>query len=569
MNTSQVCINCQTNFQIESDDFEFYKKVGTPPPTFCPHCRMVRRFMYRNERAWYKRVCAVTGKPVLSMYHPDLPLTVYEETYWKSDEWDPIAYGREYDFSRPFFEQFFNLFGAVPHPNLIQKNCVRSEYTNHTLNIKNCYFCVSTDTAEDSAYLFTAMIRIRNSFDGHLSKDSEFCYEFIDSTKCNRSVFIQNCEGCVDSALLYDCRNCSDCFACVGLRSGQYMILNEQYSKADYQKVINDYRNGSYSALQEAVQKFKELKLSHPRKYANIINATNVSGDDIYNARNCQRCFFVRDAVENLKYTYRAWESVKDCWDGFVVWKGAELCYETVSVSGQRIYLSAYVWGGSDIEYSYNCFDCNNCFGCVGLRSKSYCIFNKQYTKEEYEALVPKIREAMKEAGEYGEFFPSQYSPFTYNETINQDYFPIAKEEAIQQGFTWRDGEEKHHNITITTEAIPDSITDVPDTITKEVIACAHAGNCKDLCATAFRVTPDEFQFYKKMKLPLPRLCPNCRHFDRVRMKTPLALWHRDCMCQQDTHGHEGKCGNEFETSYAPERPETIYCESCYQAEVV
>ena len=29
-----------------------------------------------------------------------------------------------------------------------------------------------------------------------------------------------------------------------------------------------------------------------------------------------------------------------------------------------------------------------------------------------------------------------------------------------------------------------------------------------------------------------------------------------------------GKCTNEFETSYAPERPEIVYCESCYQKEV-
>ncbi|MFH1193084.1 MAG: hypothetical protein V1656_02080 [Candidatus Jorgensenbacteria bacterium] len=30
-----------------------------------------------------------------------------------------------------------------------------------------------------------------------------------------------------------------------------------------------------------------------------------------------------------------------------------------------------------------------------------------------------------------------------------------------------------------------------------------------------------------------------------------------------------GKCPNEFETSYAPERKEIVYCESCYNAEVV
>ena len=33
-------------------------------------------------------------------------------------------------------------------------------------------------------------------------------------------------------------------------------------------------------------------------------------------------------------------------------------------------------------------------------------------------------------------------------------------------------------------------------------------------------------------------------------------------------HQHDGQCPNEFETSYAPERPEIVYCEACYNAEV-
>ncbi len=118
----------------------FYEKIQVPPPTWCPECRMQRRFAWRNERTLHRNTCAATGKPVLSMYAPELPLTVYEENYWKSDAWDPMDYGMEYDSARGFFEQFNTLFFAVPHPNLIQKNCVGSEYSNHTLNIKNCYF---------------------------------------------------------------------------------------------------------------------------------------------------------------------------------------------------------------------------------------------------------------------------------------------------------------------------------------------------------------------------------------------------------------------------------------------
>jgi hypothetical protein len=40
-------------------------------------------------------------------------------------------------------------------------------------------------------------------------------------------------------------------------------------------------------------------------------------------------------------------------------------------------------------------------------------------------------------------------------------------------------------------------------------------------------------------------------------------------MCDIAKHGHKDKCQNEFETPYAPARPEIVYCEQCYQTEVV
>ncbi len=38
-------------------------------------------------------------------------------------------------------------------------------------------------------------------------------------------------------------------------------------------------------------------------------------------------------------------------------------------------------------------------------------------------------------------------------------------------------------------------------------------------------------------------------------------------LAKHHLHG-EKHCPNEFETSYAPDRPEIIYCEKCYQQEV-
>ena len=160
----------------------------------------------------------------------------------------------------------------------------------------------------------------------------------------------------------------------------------------------------------------------------------------------------------------------------------------------------------------------------------------------------------------YGEFFPPELSPFYYNETVAQEYFPLTKEEAIMRGYKWKERDNRNYKIDIKSEIIPDNIIEVNDEILDKIIECEHKGICNEQCTEAFKITPDELKFYQRMSLPLPHLCPNCRHYQRIKQRNPLKLWHRKCM-------KEG-CENEFETSYSPDRPEIVYCERCYQQEV-
>jgi ferredoxin len=202
------------------------------------------------------------------------------------------------------------------------------------------------------------------------------------------------------------------------------------------------------------------------------------------------------------------------------------------------------------------------------VRSKQYCILNKQYSKEEYEALVPRIIEHMNESPyvdkkgreyRYGDFMPPELSPYAYNESIAQDYFPLTREQAIERGYPWRDAQQKQYEVTSKAEDLPDHIRDVEEGILAEVIGCQHDGKCNDGCSTAFKITDNELTFYQKMEIPLPRLCFNCRFVERLQKKLPMRLFDRAC----------AKCGTEMKTSYGPDRPEVVYCEQCYQAEVV
>ena len=218
----------------------------------------------------------------------------------------------------------------------------------------------------------------------------------------------------------------------------------------------------------------------------------------------------------------------------------SERMYEGINIGLQcaDVKFSNECWSQLiNAEYCFNCHSSSNLFGCNGLRKTEYCILNKQYTKEEYEQLVSKIKAKMTNDKEYGEYFPMSLSPHAYNETVAQQFFPLTKEQALAKGYRWRDMEEKQY------------------TIGGDVLACEHAGKCAQSCTMAFKMIPDELAFYEQFKIPHPNLCPNCRHFERLTKRNPLKLWDRNCE----------KCGAEISTSYAPDRPEMVYCIQCYQ----
>jgi hypothetical protein len=215
-----------------------------------------------------------------------------------------------------------------------------------------------------------------------------------------------------------------------------------------------------------------------------------------------------------------------------------------------------------EVNYVENCHSSKHLFGCSAIKHGQYCILNKEYSKDEYFKLRDKLIDHMKKTGEYGEFFPSAMSNFGYNETMAQEYFPLSKEEALAKGFKWWDKLQKTTNKeTLKPEQVPDSIYDVSDDILNEVLVCIE-------CGRNYKIVHNELNFYKKHSIPIPSQCFFCRNSARLKFENPFKLWHRTCMCDKKHMHHNGKCEIEFETSYAPDRPEIVYCEKCYQQEV-
>ncbi len=584
------CQNCHQDFTIEPDDFAFYEKMKVPPPTFCPACRFQRRMAWRNGWHLFKKTEERTGEKIFSLFPEESPVKIYEKEYWNSDNWDPMVYAKDYNWQKPFFEQFIGLMRTVPHPAHSITNLVNCSYCTNANNLKNCYLVLASSYSEDSAYLIWDHAS-RSCMDSHMTDQCELSYGNINVAKSFRTLFSVDCSDCSEVILSKDCVGCNNCFGCVGLRNKSYCFFNQQFPKEEYEKKIAEANIKSHSALNEIKNKVYEYWKKFPNKYIHGRQNASVSGDYIYESKNALGCFRVREC-EDVRYCQNILSSARDCYDYSNWGENVELLYECLICglgnSRLRFCLQSYP-NNKDLEYCAFCQKSSDLFGCVGLKNKQYCIFNKQYTKEEYEKLVPKIKAHMNEMPyvdkggktyKYGEFFPSELSPFSYHITEAEELFPLNETEAKNGGFNWYPIKTEQHLPTVSASSIPDQIDNVDDSIINEIIGCEHEGACNHECTKAFRVISDEIKFCKRLGIPLPRLCPNCRHYERLIWRNPSRVWPRTCQCAgkksengiyQNTVAHFHKdqpCHKEFETSYAPDRPETVYCEQCYQAEV-
>ncbi|MFZ2150259.1 MAG: hypothetical protein WAV15_03830 [Minisyncoccia bacterium] len=570
------CQNCKKDFIIEFEDFNFYEKIKVPPPTFCPECRMTSRMIWRNERSLYKRDCDFCKKSIISVYSKDANFPVYCYECWWGDNWDPREYGQDYNFSKVFFEQLLELSTKVPRQALGVISNFNSPYLNYAWHSKNSYMCFDLGYGENVLYS-NACHYLKDSSDNSYCKKLDLCYECADSQESSMSDTLEKCKNCLDSSFLFNCKSCSSCILCSNLTSKQYCILNKQYTKEEYEKIKKDYIDGSFAKRESTAKLFKQLKIESIQRENNNVQVKNCTGDNIWSSDNCKKSFNVFKS-QNCKFVNDIDSSLKDSMDLSNAAEG-ELMYYSTSASGRSLFFNVFISSSFNIFYSILCpNNNNNLFACIGLRNKSYCILNKQYTKEEYEELIPKIKKHMDEMPyidsrglvyKYGEFFPREFSPFSYNETVAQENFPLNRDEAINQGYKWKDKDARNYAVEIMNENIPDNIKDATDDVIGKVIECKNKGENSEQCTEAFKIIEQEFYFYKRMNLPLPRFCPNCRHHERLGKRNPMKLWKRGCMCEKENHMHGSiKCEIEFETSYAPDRPEIIYCEKCYQQEV-
>ncbi len=538
----------QQPFTISDQELEFLQRIGIPLPTISPEERFRHLMAFRNEWKLYKRKCDATGEDIISAYPTDSHFTVYKNAYWWGDQWDPMQYGRNFDFTRPFFEQFAELQKAVPREGTSVFNSENCDYNSHWRMSRNCYLSSLGAKCEDVYYSYW-VANAKDIYDSGYINDSSFCSYSMDLKNCYNSVCISECNDSRDCSFSYQLQSCDNCMFSSNLVRKSYHIFNKPVSKEEFETFKTKIFDGSWKTWQQAHQDFLKIKSEAIQRNLHTLKCENCNGDHIYNSKNCNYCFDTHDSEDCENSISAVGKNIHSSYSAG--WTSCEMVYYSLASRGcTNIAFCNYSWFSANLLYCDSCVSCQDCFGCIGLRQKKFCIFNKQYTEEEYRELLPKIIEHMKKTGEFGEFFPPYLSPYGYNESAAQDFFPLSEEEAKQLGFQWRPEDEKYY-LPATLKEIPDNIHAVTDAICREILAC-------EKCRKNYKIVPQEWKFYKINSIPIPRWCSSCRHQARMNLRNPPYLWERSC----------AKCNQKMHTSFRPESQETIYCEDCFRQEV-
>ncbi|MFA5076356.1 MAG: hypothetical protein WC480_02985 [Patescibacteria group bacterium] len=553
------CRKCNQEFIISDFEIKFLDRISPviggrkyqiPQPVFCSECRLRFRTVHRNEAYLFKNVSAKSGREIISLYSPEMPwnkeLKLYTPEEWWQDDWDGLDYGRDFDFSRPFFEQFNELARAVPRLALMISNCQNSDYTTGTGYCKNCYLVNCSENDED-CYYGKLIQSSRDIMDSDFVYKSELCYGCFNITECYHCLYLSYGLHCHDCYFSENLHGCSSCLFCTNLTNQEYCIRNKSVTKEDFEKAKDEVL-GSRTKVSQAVKILNELRQKRIHKYAAVVKCQNSTGDFLTNCKNCTDCYDCNDS-EDCKYVVVG-VNVKDLVDCSNMYLKQELAYQVLgTIDIYDVIFSLYIFYSQHIMYSESCWSSKNLFGCCGLRNKEYCVFNKQYTEEEYNKLVPRIIEHMQKTGEWGNYFPAQYSPFPYNHTVAHDYLSLTKEETLELGCYWLEVGAKE-KLPATSE-LPDKISEATDGVINEMFACRE-------CGRNYKIVKQELIRLRQLQMPLPDKCSYCRQAERMQKRNPRRLYDRVC----------NKCSKEIKTTYPPTRPEQIYCEECYQKEI-
>ena len=164
-----------------------------------------------------------------------------------------------------------------------------------------------------------------------------------------------------------------------------YKVYNNEFWWSDKWDALNYSRDYDFSKT--FFEQFNVLLIDVP--HSNLF-ITWVSENSPYIncawwntwAKNCYLIFNSWNCEDSSYLHWTIWcKNSYDCYFSNQV----ENCYElTNCFNCYKLFFSENTYNCSESYFLKNCEGCNNCIWCINLKNKKYCIFNKQYSKEEF-----------------------------------------------------------------------------------------------------------------------------------------------------------------------------------------
>ncbi len=525
------------------------KRYLIPTSHYHPDVHKQRHLAWRNERTLYRSTCDLTGKPIITSINPKSGYKIINFRDRYGDKLLPLSYGQEINLSKTFTEQFGEILSHIPQISLdltpSMENC---DYCNYGMDSKNCYVCQTAIWSENCLYSSLPM-RCYHDVDGYANTDGQYTYECCYTMNCYECQHVYYSRDCKKSRFLLDCSDCENCIACVNMSHAKYCIFNTPYTKEEY---LTERERLAQQPIANLCQQFKSFSLRYPRRATRWSNAENSSGDMNYNVKDCHESYDMQDAKQ---MTYcRSCGVLSNDFDRCTIAGVSNTIYDSMGVAyGESSAFNSWSYL-YQCYYTYNCRNCDYCFWCIGLTYKKYCILNKQYTKQEYETILPQLIAHMEETGEWWEFFHPSISLFPYNDTCAYERFPERKEDILTR---WRKRIDHDYTIWSDDGYEPKDITIYKNDPQEYEKLLSSPIICRET-RRPFKIIKQELDFYCKFSIPIPRHHPDIRYRQRCAQRSnPRKLFKRTC----------AKTWVDILTPYSLDTPDIVRSESARDRE--
>ncbi len=184
-----------------------------------------------------------------------------------------------------------------------------------------------------------------------------------------------------------------------------------------------DFASPFFEQFSKLLRKVPQFSLQN--QYTTLIRTEYVNMGT-YN-KDCYLVFNTAFSEESAYTTFTRY--AKNCFD--IYGSGScELCYESRYIGNcYKVLYSENCEDCVEVYFSKDLYGCQNCFGCVNLRNKSYYIFNQPYSKESYAEEMKKydlgshisIENLKEKVSAFHKLAPVRYMHGVHNKDVTGD----------------------------------------------------------------------------------------------------------------------------------------------------